>query len=163
MSVTIILLEYSNFFNTNEEKDQISNELCKLDKRSEENGIKSILWLMLLFMGLHVFQALVFNFANHHFFNYELFGNIKINKTFLTVLFTFTNLPFVYLAINYNNVRNCQMFFTQFNLADIMVTMFSTFYIVVEDWQREQRQFNIVTNIIDRIMLKESTQFLAFK
>jgi uncharacterized membrane protein len=119
---------------------------------------------MLLFMGLHVFQALVFNFANYHFFNYELpFGKIKINKTFLTVLFTITNLPFVYLAINYNNVRNCQMFFTQFNLADMMVTMFSTFYIVVEDWQREQRQFNIVTNIIDRIMLKESTQFQAFK
>ena len=55
------------------------------------------------------------------------------------------------------------MFFTQFNLADIMVTIMSTFYIVVEDWQREQRQFNIVKNIIDRIMLKESTQFKVFK
>ena len=112
---------------------------------------------MLLFMALHLFQAIIFSFANYHFFTYEMkfLSNRKMNKEFLTILFTMTNLPFIFLAIKFNNDRNCQLFFTKFNLMDAMVTMFSTLYIIIEAWQIEQRQFKIVNNIIDIMMKKE--------
>ena len=137
----------------------MSYKLCEIEKRSRAHGTKSILWLMVAFCVLHLVQALFFNFALFYQFNYVAkFGptQIKIDKYFVAIFFLIIDVPFLVLALFYNDPRNCQMYFTKFNLMDIMVTIMSAFYIIIEDTEQVKRQKNLGGSILKKLEKKEN-------
>ena len=82
-----------------------------------------------------------------------------LNKKYLTILFQISNIPFLGLAIFFNDKRNCQLYYTQFNLMDIIVTIFSAFYIIIEEREFKFKHRLVGRYIVDCINQTKQEEF----
>ena len=72
-------------------------------------------------------------------------------------------MPFLYLGIVYNKQRDCHKYYTRFNFFDIIVTVLSSFIIILEDMEQEKKRELYGTHVVGKFTRILEEDFETFK